>query len=258
MIGTGTISLGRRASLRRLGMEPVARPGARALTTENRERPRSIDVACQTPGQLDGALQEALVVCHARILAALAGQERLTIATCSAVAGEGKTTVALALAEMLARDFPRQTLLVDGCLRSPRLHSLFAMRSAPGMTECLTTGTMHLEAVRWSGTHWLMTSGQPLTGGENVGWEEERNLLHMLKQMFRVTVVDLPATLPNAQDVATIATSIDRLVWVVEANSTPAGKVLEAMQIAGRDKVLGVVLNKSRPALPGWLRRLSE
>ena len=54
----------------------------------------------------------------------------------SALAGEGKTSLASHLAASLART-GRRTLLVDSDLRNPTLHRLFERSRAPGLSELL-------------------------------------------------------------------------------------------------------------------------
>src|SRR3954453_23450617 len=63
------------------------------------------------------------------------------LAVSSAIAGEGKTTVALGLALTLAQDFPdRRVLLVETDLERPALAHDFDMQPNPGLVECLISG----------------------------------------------------------------------------------------------------------------------
>ncbi len=60
------------------------------------------------------------------------------IAVTSAIAGEGKTTVALGLAVMVAQDFPeRRVLLAEADLRQPILAADFDVEASPGLSEAL-------------------------------------------------------------------------------------------------------------------------
>jgi Mrp family chromosome partitioning ATPase len=60
------------------------------------------------------------------------------IAVTSAIAGEGKTTVALGLAVMVAQDFPeRRVLLCEADLKQPVLAADFDVEPSPGLTEAL-------------------------------------------------------------------------------------------------------------------------
>src|SRR5260370_754772 len=60
------------------------------------------------------------------------------LAVCSALAGEGKTTVGVGLAVTIAQDFPdRRVLLVETDLRRPVLAEDFGIDSSPGLLDCL-------------------------------------------------------------------------------------------------------------------------
>ena len=78
----------------------------------------------------------------------------------SAAAMEGRTTVASQLAASLARA-GRRTLLIDGDLRRPALHTLFDVPLEDGLCEVLRAETDVADVVR--PTHaeglWLMTAG---------------------------------------------------------------------------------------------------
>jgi len=85
---------------------------------------------------------------------------RVTLVT-SALAREGKTTVATQLAASLARS-GRRTLLIDGDLRRPTAHRTFDLPSTPGLCEVLR-GEEELEDVirptRVPGL-WLVPAGR--------------------------------------------------------------------------------------------------
>ena len=105
--------------------------------------------------QLFGGLRRT----HSRILADLPEDGHTIIAVCSALRGEGKTTVAAALAEMLSEDFGRQTLLIDGDLQNGMLAALMNVETAPGVKECLNSNQLLTESIRWTGSCWLMQAG---------------------------------------------------------------------------------------------------
>jgi capsular exopolysaccharide synthesis family protein len=87
--------------------------------------------------ELDGTpVMESIDAIRTRLLhEAQARSTRLVMVT-SATGGEGKTTLAAALATSLARA-GRRTLLLDGDLRRPTAHELFEVAMQPGLSEVL-------------------------------------------------------------------------------------------------------------------------
>lgn len=85
---------------------------------------------------------------------------RQVVMVTSPAASEGRTTVASQLAASLARA-GRRTLLIDGDLRRPALHSLFDVPLEDGLCEVLRAEAEVTDVVR--PTHaeglWLMTAG---------------------------------------------------------------------------------------------------
>ena len=199
-------------------------------------------------------IYDALRHVHSRVLAAMPADGHVVIAVCSALEGEGKTTVAMALAELMADEFNRQTILVDANLQKPQIHALVDTDASPGLKDCLNAHQLITSAVRWTGRMWVMPAG---AGGTVLtdGPENPRDLFQTLRSLFRVTIVDLPAV--NSRYSASLTPMwADGVVWVVKADSSPADIVTDAMELVGEDNILGIVLNGHRSRLPGWLDRL--
>src|SRR5437868_921398 len=61
-----------------------------------------------------------------------------TLAICSAIAGEGKTTIALGLGVTIAQDFPeRRVLVVETDPHRPAMAKDFEVEPKPGLIDCL-------------------------------------------------------------------------------------------------------------------------
>ena len=196
-------------------------------------------------------IYDALRHVHSRVLAAMPADGHIVIAVCSALEGEGKTTVAMALAELMADEFNRQTVLVDANLQKPQIHALLDTDASPGLKDCLNAHQLMTSAIRWTGRMWVMSAGE---GGTVLtdGPENPRDLSETLRALFRVTIVDLPAV--NSRYSASLMPLwADGVVWVVKADSSPADIVSDAMELVGADNILGIVLNRHRSRLPGWL-----
>jgi Mrp family chromosome partitioning ATPase len=192
---------------------------------------------------------------HSRILADLPEDGHTIIAVSSALRGEGKTTVAVALAEMLSEDFGRQTLLVDGDLQNGVLNSLLQVEPSYGVKECLNSSQLLTESIRWSGSCWLMQAGSSQLQPDSLSLDNQRTLLRTLRSLFRVTIIDLPAIADGPQSVV-LSLLANSVLWVARADAAPVDLVAEGMDMVGRDRILGVVLNGEHSSIPAWLRRM--
>jgi non-specific protein-tyrosine kinase len=97
-------------------------------------------------GVLGAAEHEAYQTLQASIRFELPPDRTQLLLVTSAVEGEGKTTVTANLGRALARA-GRRTLLVGADMRKPRLHELFDVEQAPGLSEILTALETGGEAV---------------------------------------------------------------------------------------------------------------
>jgi capsular exopolysaccharide synthesis family protein len=88
------------------------------------------------PAVAEGPLVESVDGIRTLLLHAGRSEPLRVLMVASAVAGEGKTSLASQLAASLARA-GRRTLLADCDLRDPAAHKLFGLAAAPGFSELL-------------------------------------------------------------------------------------------------------------------------
>jgi capsular exopolysaccharide synthesis family protein len=165
----------------------------------------------------------------------------------SAVAGEGKTTLATNLATSLARA-GRKTLLVDCDLRCPAAHQLFEQTLQPGVSEILLGEVDLVDAIRPTTAIdglWLIPAGQ---------WDREviqalarggaQEMFDRLREEFDFVVVDSHPILP-ATDSLLVGQNVDAVILAVmrDVSQVPrvhaAGQRLTSLGI----RVLGAVVN---------------
>jgi protein-tyrosine kinase len=170
-----------------------------------------------------------------------------TIGITSPASGEGKSVMAANLALTMAQELQRNVVLIDGDLRTPAVHSLFATDRGPGITEVLNgeasldDALLHLPEFRLT---LLSAGGAADYPTELLGSTSMRRLLDALGSRFDRIVLDLPSALPLA-DVGTLAPHLDGVLMVVRAGVTQRPTLDQALGIFEQQKVLGVVLNEA-------------
>lgn len=165
---------------------------------------------------------------------------------------EGKTTVAAALAAMLAQA-SYQVIIVDGNLRQPATHlSLGANNSGIGLSSLLTSkGDMNAAVQRTRVPDiWFLPAGQ---GVANPALQFERGLpaiLAELRQRVDCVIIDGPAVLSGAE-ASVLASMVDGTVLVVDSRHDKLPLLLRVKEILRSltHTPTGVILNRlSRPA----------
>jgi capsular exopolysaccharide synthesis family protein len=169
------------------------------------------------------------------------------IGVSSAGPRDGKSITSANLALTMAQEFQRNVVLVDGNLRNPAVHALFAVDRGPGFSEVLTGDVPLDEALLYLPDFrlTLLTAGRvPEYPTELLGSTAMRRAIDALRTRFDRVLLDLPAVAPLA-DVGTVAPLVDGAVLVVRAGITQRPALDQALAAFEADKVLGVVLNET-------------
>jgi capsular exopolysaccharide synthesis family protein len=172
----------------------------------------------------------------------------------SAGPGEGKTTIVSNLAIVLAQ-LRRRVLIIDGDLRKPRMHQVFAIPNERGLSSILSDDRVAPDAfdgiiheTPMEGLY-ILPSGPPSqSAGELVYSGVLPELLSQLKSEFDTVLIDSPPILP-VPDARVIGRYSDAVVLVAKANHTSRNAVSAARQILFEDgaRVLGLILNDWNP-----------
>jgi len=177
----------------------------------------------------------------------LTEREYKSFLVCSAVPQEGKTTVAANLAVALARKGLR-VILVDTDLRLPRLHEIFALDNATGLSNYLRGEEVPLESlVAFTEIPSLrvLPAGPPAEAPVEM-MESARlaDLVRSLRDQYDVVICDSPP-LSSAGDTLVLARLVDTTVLVVGSGLSDRRTVTWAKQLLVnvRADIGGVVLN---------------
>lgn len=221
----------------------------------------------------DPAFREALrnVIAAARLAADQGGRPQVLGVT-SPRHGEGKTTLAMGLAGVLATDQEVNVVLVDADFDSHSLGEAYELdgdqreghrgagprpKAQVGLTEVLAgEATLKDGLRRIPGTRLdLLVAGAPSAdAGRFAQSARFPVMLDELRESYPYVVLDLPGVLDSAS-ARTLARACDGVVVVAETRRTNVMDLQQALERLEDTHVLGVVLNQWRSPIPGWIER---
>lgn len=185
--------------------------------------------------------------------------ESMVLAICSAIIGEGKTTVSLALATTFAQDFPeRRVALVETDVERPILARDLGLDPRPGLVQCLLDDRpiqVAYRATNLANLHIVPAGGPISTPSRLLRTGRMAAVVDAIRQTHDLVLLDGPAILANS-DARSLTELADGVMLVVRAGVTPVSHVNRAIAEIDERAVRGVILNGASPSLPGWLRRL--
>ena len=186
------------------------------------------------------------------------GSERpYVLGVTSAVMGEGKTTVALHLAMTIARDTFKRVCLIDMSLGKGDLAARLGVPSrGEGVIPVLEDSDNVVPTLQLAGCDNLVIipAGKAPTNAARLARSPRvAQLIISARMAFDVVVVDMPAV--ASDNALPLTRHVDGLLVVARAGATPRDVVAQALDALGRDKVIGVTLNRVKTSAPSWLRK---
>jgi polysaccharide biosynthesis transport protein len=168
----------------------------------------------------------------------------------SADQGEGKSTVAVQLAQAAAA-MGQRVLLVDADLRFPTLHKLVGSMNIQGLTDVISHDLDWQNVVERSQQEenlYIISAGQvPPDPIRLLASQKMQDLMNELQISFDLVIYDTPNILSVA-DANLLASYANGMILVTELGKlkrTIFQQALEELQIAGTP-MLGIVANKSK------------
>ncbi len=167
----------------------------------------------------------------------------------SSLPSEGKSTLAVALAEVISQG-SQTVILVDCDLRNPSLSRRLTPDAKVGIFEVLT-GKISLEEVVWKdhATNMVflpaVVSSRAAHTSDILASDATKRLFDRLRQSYDYIVVDLSPLAPVV-DVRVTTHLVDSYIMVIEWGRTKIEVVKHALTAAQgvSENLLGVVLNK--------------
>ncbi len=163
----------------------------------------------------------------------------------SAYSGEGKTSFSSQLAASLARAW-KKTLLVDGDMRNPAIHTVFNLPVDPGFSEVLRGEVQPAEVIQTTSVSrlWVMPAGQwDSHSVQALAQDGVRTTFDELKEEYDFIVVDSCPLLPVA-DSLLLAHHVDATCFTVlrEVSRAPAVHLAQQKLANLGVRCLGAVL----------------
>ena len=165
----------------------------------------------------------------------------------SSVPGEGKTTVAINIAQAFAQT--KRVVLVDADMRRPSVGKFFAKESgAPGLSSLVSGGTPPSECIfKMEGTelHIIPSGPVPPNPLELILSKRFEETLHKLGEMFDLVIIDSPPV-QLVSDAMAIARHCSGVIYVVKADDTPYQMARNGIKRIrqGHANLIGVALNQ--------------
>jgi capsular exopolysaccharide synthesis family protein len=196
-------------------------------------------------------LSEAYFAIRSALAFATAHGVPRSLGLTSSKPSEGKSTSALALAEVIART-GKSVLLVDADLRSPSVHKMFGLKNARGFSNMLTGEDDIGGLVQETGSAGLsvMTSGpKPPNPSELLSSGRLGHVLRMLEARYDHVIVDCPPVL-GLSDAPLLGQAVEGLVYVVEPEGAPVRAIrssIDRVSMLGGN-ILGIIVTKIDPS----------
>jgi capsular exopolysaccharide synthesis family protein len=175
-------------------------------------------------------------------------RELRTLLISSAMAGEGKTTVTLNLAITIASSIGEQSvLLVETDFRKPRVQRLLGTHPTCGLTDYLLGDVAYSEIFTTTAVPGLTVVHAGSRVKNPMALLSSESLEQFFKEVksqeqYKYIIVDSSPILLASESGALIK-HIDTAVLVVHARKTAKDTVSHAIEILGKDNILGCVFN---------------
>ncbi len=174
-----------------------------------------------------------------------------TVLVTSSVPAEGKTFTACCLAGVFAQEPGKRVLLIDADLRKPAAGTSLGLKDgmrAEGLAQILR-GEATPETVLLSSENmafFLLPGGRvPDDPAELLSSPNLERTVKRMAQVFDWVVIDSPPIVGLA-DASLIAPLCDAVLLVVQTDKTPSKLAVDAIELIGREKFCGVVMNRGK------------
>jgi capsular exopolysaccharide synthesis family protein len=211
-------------------------------------------------------LAEQFEILKCRIVNMMAGKNLgpFVLAFTSCEPGEGVTNVAVNFAAAMVHDRRSHVLLVDGNMNKPGLHRYFAAHGQSNGNrheeKAPVKSSMQVEVLDWQilqanpNLDVILTQHIPDNYHRTYRMAEISNFLNCAKDKYEYVIIDCPP-LNRSSGASILSSRADAVVLVVEAERVRREVIQRSIGLLDDlgANVLGVVLNKRRYPIPGFI-----
>jgi len=173
-----------------------------------------------------------------------------TLLITSPLEHDGKSTVTLNLAAALCERGKRSVVVVEADLHHSALTEKLGLTPWAGLADCLTdelippmSAIRRVEPLGWH----LLPAGRPrYNAAELLQGPAFGQIIRRLSSAFDWILIDSPPAIALT-DAISIQHHADGTLLVVRAAHTPREAVDEVVELLGRNKIVGIVLNGMEP-----------
>lgn len=230
----------------------------KAEQDRERARARASAPPAAVPSGIDGAdpIEEEYQKLRASLVSIAVPAGLHTVLVTAPNHGEGATTVAIGLASALGKERESRVLLVEGNWRTPCFRSILPIPDDEQSVQAGSRGSPESLAIRLEEFNFSVISAGSAQASA-IDLDMIDSLLSRLRSQFDFIVVDGPPVNSYA-DASVLATKVDGVILVVQADKTPVVDAENAKRQLGKvgARILGVVLNRRRSYIPAFLESL--
>ncbi len=184
-------------------------------------------------------------------------QRSFSVGVTSPNYGDGKTTIAMALASGLAHDLGKEVVLADLDFKTHSVGREYGLEGKEGLSDVIA-GRTTLSAVMH---HHRDTPIAVITAGNAPGdparlsnSDKLISVIESIKAQSSYVVFDLPATL-HSMNAPVLAQRCDGVIVVVRDGATRKQELERVIRLLKDTNVLGVVVNRQKSSIPQWVQR---
>jgi non-specific protein-tyrosine kinase len=198
----------------------------------------------------DATTIDSYKVLRAHILQKMKESSGNTLMVTSVLPGEGKTTTAINLALIMAKEFQQTVLLVDCDLQQQDIHKRLGYQSDKGLINYLLDDCPVTDLFTWPGIEkiTLISGGRTIRdSSELLGSPRMKELVSDMKSRYpnRFIIFDMQSTFAGA-DTLVFAPLVDNILMVVQEGNSSKKDIKRAISLLPADKLLGLMLNRHK------------